>query len=136
MVVATYAPADNAEQAVFSVGLPKYATEGLVRILDEKGQALSQGFAEISGDRLLVRGLNPSGAVATAYFGRQQRRFRLVLPDGATRMASMRSCRWLDGERVCEFTVFPQHEAPSVSWDEELAGDSYMPKTAASFSRN
>jgi hypothetical protein len=134
-VVASYAPTDLRETAVHpTITDPGPLAPGAIRILDEKGQPLSVGFAAVSGDRMLVRGLNPSGAVATAYFGRQQRRFRLEFDDGTTRMASMRSCRWQDGERVCEFTVYPQRAEPAA-WDGAFAAGAYTPGVAA-FSRN
>jgi len=115
------------------------ACDGPVSIFDEKGQFLCQGLANVSEDRWLVRGLNPSGAIATAYFGRQQRRYRLVLADGSTRPAVMRSCSWQDGERVCELQVFPIEQkgetVPHV-WNGPLVKLDDGPALAAHFSRN
>jgi hypothetical protein len=140
MVVASYVPVTVREAGTAppseSLGC---ACEGPVSILDERGQFLSQGLAEVTEDRWLVRGLNPSGAVATAYFGRQQRRFRLVLPDGSTRTAHMRSCSWQDGERVCELQVFPiQQEGDNRLhvWNESLVELDYVPAMDTQFSRN
>lgn len=57
---------------------------GLCRLLLPDGTFIGQGYLEYAEDRLRLRAITPSGAVARAFFAGGQRRFLLALANGTT----------------------------------------------------
>jgi hypothetical protein len=82
-------------------------SDGLCFLLTRDGNVLSRCILEWTDTRITLRRINPSGAVAAAFFGRGERRFSLVFPDQRVLSVQVSRCQWVDGERICDIVPLP-----------------------------
>jgi hypothetical protein len=88
---------------------PAYSpASGPCIILDADGTPLCRGRLEVRDGRMELRAVTPSGAIASAFFGRGRRRFLLAGATAETTPIIMRRCWWQDGERACEIELLLQ----------------------------